>query len=150
MTAAALAPITKSIELIVASRSAYRHPAVVAQMGANLGHIFAGCFTVNIVSGWWGHEHEMAGVPFPPHGERYDLLAEVMEILRGYWAEDSFDFSGKYFEIKGGVTTPRPSRRPTFYFGENPRPRCVWQAGRRMFFCSTEDPWMRPRRLWTM
>lgn len=117
MVAAALAPITKSIELIVASRSAYRHPALVAQMGANLDHISGGRFAINVVSGWWGHEHEMAGVPFPAHDERYDLSAEVMEILRGYWTEDSFDFSGKYFEIKGGVTMPKPTKRPTFYFG---------------------------------
>ncbi len=133
----------------MASRSAYRHPAVVAQMGANLDHISAGRFAVNIVSGWWGHEHEMAGVPFPPHDERDDLSAEVMEILRGYWAEDSFDFSGKYFEIKGGVTIPRPSRRPTFYFGGESKAALRLAGRTEDVFCSTEDPWMRPRRLWT-
>ena len=51
VTASALAPITNSIELIVASRSAYRHPGLVAQMGANIDQISGGRFAINIVSG---------------------------------------------------------------------------------------------------
>jgi len=65
VTAAALAPLTRRIELIVAARSAYRHPALAAQMGANIDRISGGRFAINIVSGWWQHEHDMAGIPFP-------------------------------------------------------------------------------------
>lgn len=118
-TAAALAPITSRIELIVASRSAYRHPALVAQMGANIDQISGGRFAINIVSGWWGLEHEMAGIPFPDHDDRYEVSAEVIEILKGYWTETAFDFEGKYFRIQKGVSAPKPIRKPwpTIYFG---------------------------------
>lgn len=119
VTAAALAPITESIELIVAARSAYRHPALVAQMGANIDCASGGRFAINVVSGWWAQEHEMASVPFPPHDERYDISEEVMRILKSYWTEDRFSFEGRYFRITDGVTSPKPLRKPwpTFYFG---------------------------------
>ncbi len=117
--AAALAPITSRIELIVASRSSYRHPALVAQMGANIDQISHGRFAINIVSGWWGFEHEMAGIPFPPHDERYAVSEEVIGVLKGFWGGQGFDFEGKYFRIKNGVTAPGPVRKPwpTIYFG---------------------------------
>ncbi len=119
ITAAALASITEKIELIVAAKSAYRHPSLVAQMGANIDCISGGRFAINIVSGWWGQENEMAGIPFPPHDERYDLSEEVMHILKSYWTKELFSFKGKYFQIKDGVTAPKPIRKPwpTFYFG---------------------------------
>ncbi|MEE9276105.1 MAG: LLM class flavin-dependent oxidoreductase [bacterium] len=119
ITAAAVAPLTSRIELIVASRSAYRHPALVAQMGANIDRISGGRFAINIVSGWWGLEHEMAGIPFAEHDERYAISAEAIEVLKGYWSEDAFDFDGKFFQITGGVSAPKPIRKPwpTIYFG---------------------------------
>jgi alkanesulfonate monooxygenase SsuD/methylene tetrahydromethanopterin reductase-like flavin-dependent oxidoreductase (luciferase family) len=119
ITAAALAPLTRRIELIVASRSAYRHPALAAQMGANIDRISGGRFAINIVSGWWQHEHDMAGIPFPPHDRRYDLSAEAMEVLRKFWTEDHFAFEGEFFRIRDGVCAPKPIRKPwpTFYFG---------------------------------
>ena len=119
VTAAALAPLTRRIELIVAARSAYRHPALAAQMGANIDRISGGRFAINIVSGWWQHEHDMAGIPFPAHDRRYDISAEAMEVLRRFWTEDHFDFDGEFFRIRDGVCAPKPIRRPwpTFYFG---------------------------------
>ena len=124
ITAAALAPITKKIELIIAAKSAYRHPALVAQMGANIDCISGGRFAINIVSGWWALENEMAGIPFPPHDERYDLSEEVMHILKCYWTKERFSFKGKYFEITDGVTAPKPVSKPwpTFYFGASRPP----------------------------
>lgn len=123
ITAAALAPLTERIELIVAAKSAYRHPSLVAQMGANIDCISGGRFAINVVSGWWAQEHEMAGVPFPPHDERYDLSEEVMRILKSYWTMDRFSFEGRYFRITDGVTSPKPVRKPwpTFYFGGESR-----------------------------
>ena len=61
----------------------------------------------------------MAGIPFPPHDERYDLSEEVMHILKSYWTKERFSFKGKYFQITDGVTAPKPVRKPwpTFYFG---------------------------------
>jgi len=119
ITAAALAPITNSIELIVASRSAYRHPGIVAQMGANLDRISGGRFAINIVSGWWGLEHEMNGIPFPEHDKRYDISSEVIKILKSFWQGEAFDFNGEFFQINQGITSPVPIRKPwpTIYFG---------------------------------
>jgi len=119
VTASALAPITNSIELIVASRSAYRHPGLVAQMGANIDQISGGRFAINIVSGWWGLEHDMNGIPFPEHDKRYDISSEVIEILKKFWKGEIFNFKGEFFKINEGITSPLPIRKPwpTIYFG---------------------------------
>ncbi len=48
---AALAAVTNKIEIIIASRSGFRHPALVAKMGADIDNISGGRFAINIVSG---------------------------------------------------------------------------------------------------
>lgn len=118
-TAAGLAAATESIELIVASRSGYRHPALVAQMGANIDQISNGRFAINIVSGWWGHEFQMVGLPFVDHDERYDQSAEAIEIMRAFWTRDRFDYQGRHYAIADGMLGFKPKRRPwpTIYFG---------------------------------
>ena len=49
--AAALAPVTKRIELMVAVHPGMVTPQVVAKMGASLDRISGGRFAVNIVNG---------------------------------------------------------------------------------------------------
>src|ERR671932_511002 len=36
-------------------------------------------------SGWLGAEHPASGIPFPPLRERFDRLAEQLEIITGLW-----------------------------------------------------------------
>ncbi|MCC7104390.1 MAG: LLM class flavin-dependent oxidoreductase [Chloroflexi bacterium] len=118
-TAAGLASATKSIELIIANRGGYRHPAIVAQMGANIDQISGGRFAINIVSGWWAHEFEMVGMPFVEHDLRYLQSAEAIEILKSFWTKDRFDFNGRFYRVKDGILGYKPERKPwpTIYFG---------------------------------
>src|SRR3989442_7992004 len=52
-TAAALAPLTKRLELMTAVRPNFRLPALVAKETATIDHISGGRFTLNVVSAWW-------------------------------------------------------------------------------------------------
>jgi hypothetical protein len=47
---------------------------------------------------WKGYPLEMFGAPLREHDERYDHLAEWLQVIRRLWSEsDEFDFHGSFF-----------------------------------------------------
>jgi len=52
-TAAALAAVTKRLELMVAVRPTFHHPAQLAKQAANIDQISGGRLSLNVVSAWW-------------------------------------------------------------------------------------------------
>ena len=74
-TAAALAAVTERLELMVAVRPTFHHPAILAKQAANIDHISGGRLALNVVSSWWKDEARRYGVavrrarrPLRPHG----------------------------------------------------------------------------------
>ena len=61
-TSAALAAVTKSLELMVAVRPTFHLPALFAKQAANIDHISGGRLALNVVSSWWEQEAKMYGV----------------------------------------------------------------------------------------
>src|ERR1700735_3181320 len=61
-TAAALAAVTNSPELMVAVRPTFHSPALLAKQAANIDHISQGRLSLNVVSSWWEEEARMEGV----------------------------------------------------------------------------------------
>src|ERR671916_2994876 len=55
-TAAALAAVTRSIELMVAVRPNFHQPALFAKQAANIDNIANGRLALNVVSSWWAQE----------------------------------------------------------------------------------------------
>lgn len=111
-TAAALAMVTARLKIISTVHTALLHPGVVARIGATLDQISGGRWGLNIVSGWAAKDFHMLGVPLREHDERYRLSAEFIEVLKKFWTEDWFDYTGRYFTIRQGVCEPKPIRRP--------------------------------------
>lgn len=125
-SSAALAAVTSKIEIILASRSGFRHPALVAKMAADIDNLSGGRFAINIVSGWWQREFDMCDLPFPEHDERYLVSGETIEVLKLFWTEDDFDYEGKHYKVRNGILSPKPVRKPwpTIYQGgESPASR---------------------------
>jgi Luciferase-like monooxygenase len=52
-TAAALAAVTRRLELMVAVRPTFHLPALLAKQAANIDHISGGRISLNVVSSWW-------------------------------------------------------------------------------------------------
>jgi len=52
-TAAALAAVTHSLELMVAVRPTFHHPARLAKQAATIDRISNGRLSLNVVSSWW-------------------------------------------------------------------------------------------------
>ena len=55
-TAAALAAVTRRLELMVAVRPTFHHPALLAKQAANIDRIAGGRLSLNVVSSWWSEE----------------------------------------------------------------------------------------------
>ena len=62
----------------------YRHPAVLARMGATLDIVAQGRFVLGLGAGWHESEHAMYGLDLPPIGERISNLDGPGGTLPGY------------------------------------------------------------------
>ena len=119
-TAAALAAVTNTLELMVAVRPTFHQPALLAKQAANIDHIGGrGRLSLNVVSSWWADEAKKYGVAFEQHDDRYARTREWLEIVERLWQEDHFSYSGKYYRVDDAVLQPKPSTqpRPTIYAG---------------------------------
>jgi FMNH2-dependent dimethyl sulfone monooxygenase len=118
-TAAALAAVTKRLELMVAVRPTFHAPALLAKQAANIDHISNGRLSLNVVSSWWEQEARMYGVHFEKHDDRYARTSEWLDVVNGAWTQSSFNYSGKYYSVENTVLEPKPVRqpRPTIYAG---------------------------------
>jgi FMNH2-dependent dimethyl sulfone monooxygenase len=118
-TTAALAAVTKKLELMVAVRPTFHNPALLAKQATNIDHISNGRLTLNVVSSWWADEATKYGILFDEHDDRYARTSEWLEVLNGCWNQQGFSYQGKYYRVEDNVLSPKPvSRpRPTLYAG---------------------------------
>jgi FMNH2-dependent dimethyl sulfone monooxygenase len=116
-TAAALAAVTETIELMVAVRPNFHHPALFAKAAANIDRIAGGRLALNVVSSWWADEAKQYGLQFDEHDDRYARTAEWLDVVDGLWTEDRFSYSGKFYRTENAICAPKPARRPTVYAG---------------------------------
>ena len=116
-TAAALAAVTRSIELMVAVRPNFHQPALFAKAAANIDNIAGGRLALNVVSSWWAKEAVSYGLQFDQHDDRYARTSEWLDVVGGLWREKRFDYSGKFYTLEDAIVEPKPVRRPVIYAG---------------------------------
>jgi FMNH2-dependent dimethyl sulfone monooxygenase len=117
-TAAALAAVTRRLELMVAVRPTFHQPALLAKQAANIDHIGGGGrLSLNVVSSWWADEAKKYGVHFEQHDDRYSRTSEWLTVIDRMWKEDHFSFDGKYYRVEDAVMQPKPLARPVIYAG---------------------------------
>ena len=118
-TAAALAAVTETIELMVAVRPNFHQPALFAKAAANIDNIAGGRLALNVVSSWWADEATQYGLDFDAHDDRYARTSEWLQVVDGLWTKDRFSFAGERYTLKDAICEPKPvSRpRPTIYAG---------------------------------
>jgi FMNH2-dependent dimethyl sulfone monooxygenase len=119
-TAAALAAVTRRLELMVAVRPTFHNPALLAKQAANIDHIGGGGrLSLNVVSSWWADEAKKYGVHFEQHDDRYARTSEWLEVVDRLWREDHFTFDGQYYRVEDAVMQPKPitKPRPVIYAG---------------------------------
>ena len=116
-TAAAVAAVTESLELMVAVRPNFHHPALFAKAAANIDRIANGRLALNVVSSWWADEAKQYGLQFDQHDDRYARTAEWLTVVDGLWTQDRFSFEGQFYKTEDAIVSPKPAKRPTVYAG---------------------------------
>ncbi|MDT7934353.1 MAG: LLM class flavin-dependent oxidoreductase [Sphingomonadaceae bacterium] len=116
-TAAALAAVTERLELMVAVRPSFHHPALFAKAAANIQAVARGRLSLNVVSSWWAEEARQYGLQFDEHDHRYARTSEWLRVVDGLWSEERFTFNGRYYRTEGAICSPKPSPKPIIYAG---------------------------------
>jgi alkanesulfonate monooxygenase SsuD/methylene tetrahydromethanopterin reductase-like flavin-dependent oxidoreductase (luciferase family) len=94
----------------------YRHPSILAKMGATLDVISKGRLFMGVGAGWNEEETLAYGIAssFPSNRERLDRLEEAIQIMRKMWTDEpTATFIGKYYQIKNAFCNPKPIQRPS-------------------------------------
>jgi FMNH2-dependent dimethyl sulfone monooxygenase len=118
-TAAGLAAVTETLELMVAVRPTFHSPAMLAKQAANIDHMSGGRLALNVVSSWWSDEARRYGVTFDQHDNRYARTDEWLHLVNEAWTAPRTTFTGKYYKVEDLVVEPKPVRkpRPVIYAG---------------------------------
>ncbi|RKN44384.1 LLM class F420-dependent oxidoreductase [Micromonospora endolithica] len=116
LTLAALARETSRIRLgTLVSSATFRMPGPLAVMVAQVDQMSGGRVELGIGAGWYEREHTAYGIPFPGVGERFDRLAEQLEIVTGLWGTPSggtFSYTGDHYRLQDAPALPKPVQVP--------------------------------------
>ncbi|MGH2455851.1 MAG: TIGR03560 family F420-dependent LLM class oxidoreductase [Candidatus Limnocylindria bacterium] len=111
LTALAVQTRRARVGLMVAGNT-YRHPAVMANMGAAIDVISGGRLEFGIGAGWHEGEHRMYGIPLGTAAQRIHALDEACEVIRALWTRELSTFSGRYYSLLEARCEPKPLQRP--------------------------------------
>src|SRR3979490_458042 len=110
---AALAGITSRIRLgVLVAGMTYRHPSVYAAQALTIDHASHGRLEMTFGAAWFDKEHHELGIPFPPTGERFDLLEDALEITTRLFTGEVVDYEGKRVSLQHAQLRPVPVQRP--------------------------------------
>jgi len=128
VTLGALAVQTTRIRLgTLVTSATFRYPGPLAISVAQVDQMSGGRVELGLGAGWFEAEHRAYAIPFPPLGERFDRLAEQLEIITGLWRTppgDRYSFAGRHYEIVDSPALPKPAQvpgPPVIVGGKGPR-----------------------------
>jgi alkanesulfonate monooxygenase len=114
---------TQRLGYLVAHRPGFVAPTLMARKIATFDHLTGGRLAVHIITGKTDEEQQGDG-DFSPKAERYLRAAEYLELIKLAWSsERPFDFSGKFYSVKGAHSDVRPLQKPhplIFFGGASP------------------------------
>ena len=125
-TLAGLAVQTERVRLgTLMTASTYRRPGPLAITVATVDAMSDGRVELGIGAAWYEREHRFFGIPFPPLGERFDRLAEQLDVITGLWGTtpgETFSYHGKHYQLTDCASIPRPAGPiPIIIGGAGPR-----------------------------
>lgn len=90
----------------------YRNPAVLAKMAATIDHVSGGRLEFGIGGAWNEMEHDQYGIPFPPIGQRLQMMGEAAQIMKSLWTQERTTFEGRHYQLKDAMAEPKPLQSP--------------------------------------
>ena len=116
LTLAGLARETSRIRLgTLVTSATFRLPGPLAVAVAQVDQMSGGRVELGLGTGWFEAEHEAYGIPFPAVSERFDRLAEQLEILTGLWTTppgERYSFTGTHYTVVDSPALPKPVQQP--------------------------------------
>jgi len=110
---AALARDTKTIRLgQMVTCNSYRPPALLAKMASSIDVMSHGRLILGIGAGWYEHEYEAFGYPYPDTPERLRMLRESLQVIKAMWTLGDASFDGRYYHLRGAINEPKPVQKP--------------------------------------
>jgi F420-dependent oxidoreductase-like protein len=112
-TLAALSGVTSRIRLgLLVTGATYRHPSVLAVQAVTIDHASHGRLELALGAAWFEEEHQKLGIPFPPTGQRFDLLQDTLEITTRLFTGEVVDYDGTVVSLKSAQVRPVPVQQP--------------------------------------
>ncbi|MFI9361170.1 LLM class flavin-dependent oxidoreductase [Kitasatospora sp. NPDC053057] len=124
----ALAARTTRLRLgLLVTSNRLRHPALLGKMASTVDVISGGRLVMGLGVGGTHQppgaggiagdnpaaaEYAGYGLDLVPPGEGIARLAETVDVLRGMWTQDVFDFGGRYVTLTGNRNEPKPVQHP--------------------------------------
>jgi F420-dependent oxidoreductase-like protein len=90
----------------------YRHPTILAKIGATLDILSKGRLFMGIGAAWNESESKAYGIPFPTTRERFRRLEESVQIIKRMWTEERANFDGHYYKVYDAYCNPKPIQKP--------------------------------------
>lgn len=113
-----LAALTERITLaMMVTGVTYRYPGVLAKTVTTLDVLSGGRSIFGIGAAWYDREHHALGVPYPPIGDRFEMLEETLQICLQMWSENDGAYQGKHYQLAETICQPQPVRRPPILIG---------------------------------
>jgi len=116
LTTAALLGETERIKFLVAFRPGFLSPTLAAQMASTYQRMSGGRLLLNVVTGADTHELARFG-DWLDHDARYARTAEFIDVVRGAWSGEPYDFEGEHYRVSEATTRSVPDPVPPVYFG---------------------------------
>ena len=90
----------------------FRHLAILAKEVATLDVLSNGRVELGLGAGWQEVEYRQAGIPFDPAGIRVGRYEEAVRILKKLFADGPVTYAGRYYNLDGLESLPKPIQRP--------------------------------------
>lgn len=116
---------------MIVTNNQLRSPALLAKMAATTDIISGGRLDFGIGAGGGllsgqdqvfldvvTREYAAYGVPLIKAADAIRSMGEACELIRRMWTQDQpFDFSGRYYQLRGAICEPKPVRVPAIMIG---------------------------------
>src|SRR6202161_1021114 len=85
------------------------HPLRIAEEATTVDHISHGRLIFGVGRSGFPRTYQAYGISYAESRERF---AEVMEILKRAWTQESFSFHGSYYDFDNVCCVPKPFAQP--------------------------------------
>lgn len=111
-----LAASSRRVQLVaLATPPHFRYPALLARMVSTMDVLSGGRAWLGVGAGDYEDEAKGLGIPYPPVGERFEMLEETVQICLQMWRGEHGDdkpYEGKHFRLQRALNSPQMPETP--------------------------------------